>query len=92
MSDASSHGVSAIDVGSYHVQVGSGLLDRAGDIIRAAAPGYRYAIISDENVAPLYAARLGASIGAAQTGLFAIPAGEAHKTRELWAQLTDALL
>jgi 3-dehydroquinate synthase len=81
-----------IAVGSYDVHVGAGLLDRAGEIIRAAAPAHRYAIISDENIAPLYAARLGASVGMAETALFTVPSGEAHKTRELWAQLTDALL
>ncbi|MDQ2765536.1 MAG: 3-dehydroquinate synthase, partial [Gemmatimonadota bacterium] len=82
----------AITVDSYDAHVGNGLLERAGEIIRTAAPAHRYAIISDDNVAPLYAPRLRASLGAAQTGLFTIPSGEAHKTREQWAQLTDALL
>lgn len=81
----------AINVGSYDVHVGVGLIDLAGDIIRTAAPAHRYAIISDDNVAPLYAPRLRASLGAAAE-LFTIPAGESFKTREQWAQLTDALL
>ena len=84
--------VSEIGVDSYAVHVGSGLLDRAGAIVRTAAPAHRYAIISDANVAPLYAARLRDAIGAAHAELFSIPAGETHKTREQWAQLTDALL
>jgi 3-dehydroquinate synthase len=82
----------AIAVDSYDAHVGNGLLERAGEIIRAAAPAHRYAIISDDNVAPLYAPRLRASLGAAQAELFTIPPGESHKTREQWARLTDALL
>jgi 3-dehydroquinate synthase len=81
-----------IHAGAYDVHVGSGLLDAAGEIIRTAAPAHRYAIISDANVAPLYAPRLRASLGAAASELFTIPAGELFKTREQWAQLTDALL
>jgi 3-dehydroquinate synthase len=86
------NGASSINVGSYDVHVGAGLLDRAGEIIRAAAPAHRYVIISDANVAPLYAARLRDAVGFAQSELFTIPAGEAHKTRELWSHLTDDLL
>lgn len=88
MSDASS-----INVGSYDVHVGAGLLDRAGEIIRAAAPAHRYVIISDENVHPLYAQQLRDAIGdGLDTELMIVPAGEAHKTRELWSHLTDGLL
>ena len=85
-------GASSINVGSYDVHVGAGLLDRAGEIIRTAAPAHRYVIISDANVAPLYAARLRDAVGSAQSELLTIPAGEAHKTRELWSHLTDDLL
>jgi 3-dehydroquinate synthase len=84
--------VSEIGVDSYAVHVGAGLLDRAGEIVRETAPAHRYALISDANVAPLYAPQLREAMGAASSELFTIPAGEAHKTREQWAQLTDALL
>jgi 3-dehydroquinate synthase len=51
-------------------------------------------VVSDSNVAPLYAARLLAQLGG--TGdvvpLCTIPAGEAHKTRDTWASVTDQLL
>ena len=33
----------------------AGLLGRAAEIISAAAPAHRYAVVSDSNVAPLYA-------------------------------------
>ncbi len=86
------HGTVAISAGAYDVHVGAGLLDDAGEIIRAAAPAHRYAILSDANVAPLYADRVRKAVGGARAELFSIPAGESHKTREQWANLTDALL
>jgi len=79
-------------LGNCTIHAGSGLLDRAGAIARAAVPAHRWAILSDTNVAPLYAARAAASFGEARTDLFTIPAGESHKTREEWARLTDAML
>jgi 3-dehydroquinate synthase len=82
----------AVAVDSYEVHIGAGLLGGAAEIIRTAAPAHRYAIISDENVAPLYAARLRDAVGEARTELFTIPAGESEKTRERWAHLSDALL
>ncbi|HEV7704297.1 MAG TPA: 3-dehydroquinate synthase [Gemmatimonadaceae bacterium] len=82
----------SITIDGYQAHVGNALLERAGEIIRAVAPAHRYAIISDENVAPLYAPRLRASLGSAESQLFTIPPGESHKTREQWAHLTDALL
>ena len=92
MSGSTAQDTFAVPVDSYDVHVGTGLLDRAAQIIRTAAPAHRYAIISDENVAPRYAARLRDAIGAAQAELFIIPAGESEKTRARWASLTDAML
>jgi len=82
----------AVPLDSYDVHIGAGLLDRAAALIRNAAPAYRYAVISDENVAPLYAARVRDALGLAQTELLTIPSGESEKTREQWAHLTDAML
>ena len=92
MSTTTAHDSFAVPVGSYEVHLGTGLLDRAAEIIRTAAPAHRYAIISDENVAPLYAARVRDALPSGHTELFTIPAGESGKTREQWAHLTDALL
>ena len=92
MSNSAAANAFAVPVGSYEVYVGTGLLDGAAEIIRTSAPAYRYAIISDEIVAPLYAARVRDTLGQAQTALFTIPAGESAKTREQWAQLSDSLL
>ena len=69
-----------------------GSLDRAGELAREAAPAYRYAIITDSEVGPIYAARVAASFGDARVDVLTIPSGERHKTRESWARLSDELL
>jgi 3-dehydroquinate synthase len=85
-----------ITLPGYRVTVAAGALDDAGGIIADAAPAHHYALVSDPNVAPLYAERvrdsLAAAAPAASLSLLLIPAGEEHKTRELWAHLTDELL
>ena len=81
-----------IGLPTYRVTVAAGLLDRAGDMIREVASAHRYAIITDTNVGPTYAGRLRAMLGNSRTNVLTIPHGEAHKTRESWASLTDELL
>ncbi|HEU4584649.1 MAG TPA: 3-dehydroquinate synthase [Gemmatimonadaceae bacterium] len=76
----------------YRVIVSPGALGRAGELVREAAPAYRYAIITDEVVGPLYAQRVAASFGDVRVDVLTVPTGEQHKTRESWAQLTDELL
>ncbi len=66
-------------------------LDRAGELVREAAPAFRYAIITDDVVGPLYASRVSASFDG-HADVLTVPAGEHHKTRESWARLTDQLL
>lgn len=86
--------IAFIGAGGYEVSVAPGLLDRAGDIIVATAPAHRYAVVSDSNVAPLYLARLVAQLSSFgdTVPVFTIPAGEAHKTRDTWAAITDDFL
>jgi 3-dehydroquinate synthase len=81
-----------VTLAGYSIHVGRGLIDQVGKLARAAVKAHRWAIISDTNVAPLYGARVAASFGDAQVDAFTVPAGEAHKTREHWARLTDELL
>jgi 3-dehydroquinate synthase len=76
----------------YRVTIAAGALDRVGEIARATAPAHRYAVITDDNVGPMYASRVAATFDAARVSVFTIPAGEAHKTRESWMRLTDELL
>jgi 3-dehydroquinate synthase len=82
-----------IDLRTYRVSVAPGLLDRVGEIIRERAPAHRYAVITDDQVGPRYAARVTASFGRDLVPrVITIAAGEAHKTRATWAEVTDALL
>ncbi len=80
-----------IDI-AYRVHVLPGALDTIGGVARVAARAHRYAIITDSNVGPLYGERAGAAMAGAPWQLFAIPAGELHKTRETWAHVTDQML
>jgi 3-dehydroquinate synthase len=79
----STEGPTVLDVGA---------LDRMGDVVRAAAPAFRYVLITDDNVEPLYAARCVASFGADRVDVLTVPSGEHSKNRETWASLTDQML
>ncbi|MEO9046760.1 MAG: 3-dehydroquinate synthase [Gemmatimonadaceae bacterium] len=86
--------VAFLSADDYQVAIAGGLLDRVGEIAMAEAPAHRYAVISDINVAPLYASRVmgGLERGGHNPLLLTLEAGEAHKTRESWIALTDRLL
>jgi 3-dehydroquinate synthase len=79
---------------SHPVHVGSGILDRVGELTREAGlkPG-RAVVISDANVAKIYAPRVNASLKASgfDTMLIEIPAGEASKSLEMLATLYDRM-
>lgn len=66
---------------AYDAHVGVNILDDAGELVRASAGGGVAAVISDSNVAPLYAERVLESLRAAgyETALVTFPAGEEHK-------------
>lgn len=85
-------GVHVVALPGYDITIATGALDRVGAFVRRAAPAHRYALLSDDTVAPLYARRVLASLGGAALGPFTMPAGERFKTRATWAALTDALL
>jgi len=78
----------------YDVVIGAGLLEEAGSIVADVCPAHRYAVIADTRVAELYGERLTSSLSRAglDSALFAFPAGEWNKTREIWSELTDRLL
>ncbi len=75
-----------------HIHVGAGVLDSTGALVRAALGARRLAILSDDTVAPLYAARVAASCGLGEKSILTMPAGEEHKTRKTWSRFTDELL
>ncbi len=78
----------------YTVIVEPGALDRLPALLGELAPAHRYALISDDTVFGLYGDRAMHLLAA--TGLaveaFTFPAGEASKTRDIWAELTDRML
>ena len=90
--------VRAIPVGlgqrAYQVLIGPGLIDAAGGHIRPLLKRARTAIVADETVARLHGERLGASLAAAgiAADLITIPSGEASKSFEQLARLSDQLL
>ena len=80
--------------GGYDVHFGFGVLAGLASLLEAHANAHHYAIISDTNVVRLHAEPLhhqlsGAGISAT---VFPFEAGEANKTRETWADVTDRML
>ncbi|MEI6623553.1 MAG: 3-dehydroquinate synthase family protein, partial [Actinomycetes bacterium] len=65
----------------YEVQLGDGVLDRVGEIVRARTRATSVALITDECVAELYGARVEAALSAAGVAvtMVTVPAGEASK-------------
>ncbi len=76
----------------YPVKVEPGCLSSVGDFVREVAPAFRYAIITDSHVGPLYANPIADSVGVNPDDILAVPAGESSKTRGSWGWLTDQLL
>ena len=79
---------------SHPVYIGSGILDRVGELSRDAGlkPG-RAALVADSNVAKLFADRVKSSLEAAGFAavIMEIPAGEASKSLEMLAMLYDGM-
>ncbi|MEP6905619.1 MAG: 3-dehydroquinate synthase family protein, partial [Gemmatimonadales bacterium] len=76
----------------YPIVVEDGALGRLAELVTRFAPAYRYAIVTDSNVGPIYGSTVVAGFPAGAAELITIPAGEIYKTRETWARLTDDLL
>ena len=79
---------------SYEVVVGAGLLDRVGELCLERIKGPTCAVVSDENVAALYAERVMGSLrkAGARPALFTVPAGEQSKTMERAEAICDQLI
>lgn len=77
----------------YQIHIGSGLLDQAGELAAAVLSGRQAIIVSDDQVSPLYARRLAASLlkSGFRTALFVARSGEAAKTMQHYEQLLDFL-
>ena len=79
---------------AYDILIGSGLIAGAGRAIAARLKGRKAAIITDENVGPLYLAALTASLEAAgiKASSLTLPAGEKTKSFEHLMTVCDAIL
>jgi 3-dehydroquinate synthase len=78
-------------LGSYPVYVEAGILARLDALILLHLPDRRVALIADERVWQLgLTGRLGSFSWRGDT--LTVPAGEASKSRDTWAQLSDTLL
>ena len=74
----------------YPIRLGGGLLDDATRW-RDALRGRHVLIVSDENVAPLYLARIVAGLDGFEHDALVLPAGEGSKTLDHAARAFDAL-
>ena len=79
---------------NYPVVVEPGGLDRLPSLLIELAPAHRYALIADDTVAELHGDRVVDLLEGADLAVesFVFPAGEASKTRDIWASLTDRML
>lgn len=80
---------------SYDILIEPGLLDQAGEHCRAVLPrAERLFVVTDSNVAPLYAHRLEDSLAAAgfSVTVHIVPAGEASKCAGQLAGLWEAMM
>lgn len=76
----------------YDIRIERGLLSRAGELCREVLPkARRLAVVTDSNVGPLYAGKLGESLKAAgfEARGFTIPAGEPSKCAPALEQLWE---
>ena len=76
----------------YDIRIQRGILSHAGEHIRAALPGAgKIALVSDDTVAPLYAAPVMDSLTGAgfEVRLFTVPAGEGSKCAATLARLWE---
>ncbi|MDR0786723.1 MAG: 3-dehydroquinate synthase [Gemmatimonadota bacterium] len=82
------------ETSGYEVRIRPGLLEELPAALRERAPAARYAVISDSTVAELYGNRVLDTLRRAglNAELLVFPAGEAHKNRESWMDLSDRLL
>lgn len=76
--------------GEYPVITGRGLLDRFASLAGVPREGTKAAVITDDNVAPLYLSRLLASLPEG-TPCYVVPHGEQSKNWELAGKLLDWL-
>ena len=76
---------------SYPICIGKDLLDRH-ELLTQHIPGNSALIISDENVAPLYMAKVEAALEGLKYKTLVLPAGEEYKNQDTLNKIYDCLL
>ena len=80
----------------YNVYVGSGVLERTGELFREEQLGERCVIVGDSNTVPLYGQSVADSLerSGIASSVITIPAGEEHKSIEtvgfIWKKFMEA--
>jgi 3-dehydroquinate synthase len=82
----------ALGARSYPIDLGAGLIDRAGELLAGYAREGRLVVVTDDNVAAFHLPRLAAALGGITIEPVILPAGEATKSWTQLAALTDRLL
>jgi 3-dehydroquinate synthase len=79
---------------TYDVIVEAGALAYLPTLLADTVPAHQYLILSDRNVASILGERVASEIenSGRRVTLITFDPGEANKTRETWAELTDALV
>ncbi|GAA4818710.1 3-dehydroquinate synthase [Sphingosinicella ginsenosidimutans] len=77
---------------AYDVRIEAGLIGRAAQHLAPLAPNGRAFVVTDQNVAAAQGARLTQGLSGLATETVTIPAGEASKSWEMLAFVTDRLL
>lgn len=77
--------------GSYSVHIGHGLLAKAGELTRQVLSPCRVLVLSDDNVAPIYADALSCSLQDAGfvPELYVVPHGEGSKSLQTLGELLE---
>ena len=76
----------------YNIHIGSGLLEKTGEIVSEIFNGKRIAIITDENVGTLYAEKVTKALAGYNVSLITVDAGEKSKSFETLQYVYTRLL
>jgi 3-dehydroquinate synthase len=78
----------------YEILVGSGIFTSIATILSRFCAAHRYAVVTDDRVAELYAVKLSRMLHSAgyRADVFAFQNGEERKTRDTWGLVSDAML
>ncbi|SMC76657.1 3-dehydroquinate synthase [Papillibacter cinnamivorans] len=78
----------------YEILTDGGILDRAGEMVRKTVRGGRIALVTDENVMPLYGDRVRGALEKAGFSVrpVVIPAGETSKSMAMLERLYDEFM